>query len=335
MQILVWEGLEQMRLRNSPEPEASPGWVVLDVEAAGICGSEISAFLGKNELRKPPLVMGHEFSGVVAKVGGGVSNDWIGKHVVVNPLVTCGTCRFCRNGDRQLCSERKIIGVDYQGGFAEQTAVPVSSCMPVTDLLRAALIEPLACGVRAVRRSEAQLGDKVLVFGAGMIGLSAIKLLRARGVSQCIAVDMIASRLRWAKLWGATDTIDASSESLSVVVRQLVPQGLDCVIDAVGHIQTRTQSLTMIRRGGRVILVGLHEDELGLRGNAIVRNESEILGSFAYSDDDFRRAVILAEGGQIDTSEGWLDVRPLEAGQQAFIEQSTGPAPFSKIILKP
>jgi threonine dehydrogenase-like Zn-dependent dehydrogenase len=228
-----------------------------------------------------------------------------------------------------------MIGVDYQGGFAEQTAVPVSSCMPVTDLLRAALIEPLACGVRTVRRSKAQLGDEVLVFGAGMIGLSAIKLLRARGVSRCIAVDMVASRLRWAKLWGATDTIDASSENVSAAVKQLVPQGLDCVIDAVGHIQTRTQSLAMIRRGGRVTFVGLHEDELGLHGNTIVRNESEILGSFAYSDDDFRRAVILAEGGQIDTSEGWLDVRPLAVGQEAFIEQSTGPAPFSKIVLKP
>jgi len=324
-----------MRLRDSPKPEARPGWVVLDVEAAGICGSEISAFLGKNELRKPPMVMGHEFSGVVAEVGGGVPHDWIGKHAVVNPLVTCGVCRFCRSGDRQLCSERKIIGVDYQGGFAEQVAVPVSSCMPVTDLLRAALIEPLACGVRAVRRSEVQVGDKALVFGAGMIGLSAIKLLRARGASQCIAVDTVVSRLKWAKLWGATDTIDASSENLSVVVKQLVPQGLDCVIDAVGHTQTRTQSLGMIRRGGRVIFVGLHEDELGLHGNAIIRNESEILGSFAYSDDDFRRAVILTEGGQVDTSEGWLDVRPLAVGQEAFIEQSTGPASFSKIILKP
>jgi threonine dehydrogenase-like Zn-dependent dehydrogenase len=331
----VWEALKQMSPREAPKPEAKPGWVVLDVEAAGICGSEISSFLGKNELRKPPLVMGHEFSGVVVEVGDGASSNLIGKPVVVNPLVTCGVCRFCRSGDRQLCLERKIIGVDYPGGFAERTAAPASSCLQVTDLIKAAMVEPFACGVRAVRRSEAQLGDRTLVFGAGMIGLSIIKLLRTRGVSQCIAVDTVASRLKWAKLWGATDTIDASKEDPAEAAKGIAPAGLDCVVDAVGHAQTRAQSLTMIRRGGRVVFVGLHSDETSLHGNAIVRSESEILGSFAYSDDDFRRAVSLSEEGLIDTSGGWLDQRPLAAGQDAFVEQATGPAPFSKILLKP
>ncbi|TLY14326.1 MAG: zinc-binding dehydrogenase, partial [Thaumarchaeota archaeon] len=331
----VWEAIGRMSPNEASKPDAKPGWVVLDVEAAGICGSEISAFLGKNELRKPPLVMGHEFSGVVVEVGDGVSPDWRGKRVVVNPLVTCGICRFCRSGDRQLCLERKIVGIDYPGGFAERTAVPVASCTPVTDLLRAALIEPLACGVRAVGRSEARLGDRALVFGAGMIGLSIIKLLRGRGVSQCIAVDTVPSRLKWAKLWGATDTLGASAEDTAEAVKRLAPGGLDCVVDAVGHAQTRAQSLAMARRGGRVVFVGLHSDETSLHGNAVVRSETEIVGSFAYSDDDFRRAVGLAEGGLIDMSGGWLDVRPLSAGQEAFVEQAAGPAPFSKILLKP
>jgi threonine dehydrogenase-like Zn-dependent dehydrogenase len=334
MQVLIWEDIKRMRLGDAPKPEAKPGWVVLDVEAAGICGSEISSFLGKNELRKPPLVMGHEFSGVVSEVGGGVGSDWPGRSVVVNPLVTCGVCRFCRNGQRQLCAERKIIGVNYQGGFAEQVAVPMQLCTPVSDLVRAALIEPLACGVRAAKRSEVQPGDKTLVFGAGMIGLSIIKLLRARGAAHCIAVDTVASRLKWAKLWGATETIDASAED-PLEAKRYAPDGLDCVVDAVGHPKTRSQSLALIRRGGRVILVGLHGNEFSNDGNAIVRNESEILGSFAYSDDDFRRAVSLTEDGLFDMSGGWLDVRPLSAGQDAFVEQATGPASFSKILLKP
>jgi len=324
-----------MKLRDAPKPAVKQGWAVLEVEAAGVCGSEIASFLGKNELRKPPLVMGHEFSGVVVETGDGVSRDWMGKHVVVNPLVTCGTCRHCLTGDRQLCLDRKIIGVTFPGGFAEQAAVPVSSCMPVTDLLRAALIEPLACGVRAVSHTEAQLGDSTLVFGAGMIGLSIIKLLRARGVSQCIAVDTVRSRLKWARLWGATDTLDASTGDVVEAAKHLASGGFDCVVDAVGHSQTRTQALAMVRRGGKVVFVGLHSDETNLHGNAIVRDESEILGSFAYSDDDFRRAVTLTEGGLIDMSGGWLDVRPLAAGQEAFVEQAKGPAPFSKILLKP
>ncbi len=324
-----------MSPREMPKPVARPGWVVLKVEAAGICGSEISSFLGKNELRRPPLVMGHEFSGVVVETGEGVSSDWAGKNVVVNPLVTCGVCRYCRSGSRQLCQERKIIGVDFPGGFAEQAAVPISSCTPVASLLRAALVEPLACGVRAVRRSDAQLGDSAAVFGAGMIGLSIIKLLLARGVSKCIAIDTVRSRLKWARLWGATDTIDASTEDAAGSAKLLAPAGFDCVIDAVGHPQTRVQSLAVIRRGGRVVFVGLHSDEVDIRGNAIVRNESEILGSFAYNDDDFRRAVGLVESEFVDLSGGWLDFRSLDAGQEAFIEQAVGPAPFSKILLRP
>ena len=335
MEVLVWEDVERMSFGQAPRPEVRPGWVVLDVEAAGVCGSEISSFLGKNELRKPPLTMGHEFSGTVVEAGQGVSSDWIGRHVVVNPLVTCGTCRHCRSGNRQLCPDRKIVGVTYPGGFAELAAVPVSSCSAVTDLLRASLIEPLACGVRAANRADAQLGDDTLVFGAGMIGLSIIKLLRARGVSHCVAVDTIPSRLKWAKLWGATDTIDASTVEPAEAVKRLVPQGLDCVVDAVGHPNTRTQGLALIRRGGRVVFVGLHSDETSIRGNVIVRDESEIVGSFAYSDDDFRRAVVLTEGGFIDMTGGWLDVRPLSAGHEAFVEQAKGPAPFSKILLKP
>src|SRR2546428_11970370 len=111
--------------------------------------------------------MGHEFSGVVVEVGDGVSPDWRGKRVVVNPLVTCGICRFCRSGDRQLCLERKIVGIDYPGRFAEWTAVPIASWTPVTDLLRAALIETFACGVRAVGRSGVRFGGRPLVFAAG------------------------------------------------------------------------------------------------------------------------------------------------------------------------
>ncbi len=335
MQALTWDVIGHMSFGEVPEPESRPAWAVVEVEAAGICGSEISSFLGKNELRRPPLVMGHEFSGTIVKVGEGVAPDWVGKRVVVNPLVTCGHCRFCRNGERQLCVERKIVGVDFPGGFAERVSVPVSSCTQVTDLLKAAVIEPLACGVRAVRRSEAQPGDSSLVFGAGMIGLSIIKLLRIRGVSQCVAVDTVESRLQSAKAWGATATIDASKEDPAEAAKNLAPGGFDSVLDAVGHKKTRAQSQILARRGGRVIFVGLHEDEVALRGNAIVRNETEILGTFAYSDDDFRRAVALAEGGIIETAGGWLDVRPLKSGHEAFVEQAMGPAPFSKIVLEP
>jgi threonine dehydrogenase-like Zn-dependent dehydrogenase len=324
-----------MQIQDTSRPVAEPGWVTLDVKAVAICGSEIASFLGKNELRKPPLVMGHEFSGIVIEVGEGVSADWIGKLVAVNPIVSCQHCRFCRSGQRQLCLERKIVGVNFPGGFAEQAAVPVSDCFPVTNRLIGALIEPLACGLRAVERSGVQPGDSTLVFGAGMIGLATVKLLRARGALKCVVVDTVPSRLEWASKWGATTTVNASNEDVAGVAKRLAPEGFDCVVDAVGHGQTRSNGVAAVRRGGRVVLVGLHENLTSIPGNDIVRNETEILGSFAYADDDFRRALVLAEDGFVDTRGGWMDVRPLESGQDAFAEQATGPARYSKIILEP
>lgn len=324
-----------MQIRDMPKPAPKPGWVVLDVRDAGICGSEISAFLGKNELRKPPMVMGHEFSGFVREIGDSVSPDLMGKLVAVNPLVSCMHCRYCKNGERHLCLERKFIGVDFPGGFAEYAAVPVLSCFPVMNPSKGALVEPFACAIRAVEHSRVRVGDTALVFGAGTIGLMATKLLRAGGASECVVVDTVPSRLDWARMWGATGTIDASRMTGVTGVKSSAPEGFDCIVDAVGHDKTRSQSIEIVRRGGRVVFIGLHENLMSLPGNAIVRNEVEIVGSFCYSDDNFRRAISLAEHGFLETSGGWLDTRPLRLGQEAFVEQATGPAPFSKILLEP
>jgi threonine dehydrogenase-like Zn-dependent dehydrogenase len=333
--VLDWEGVKQMRLREEAEPSLRPGWVVIDVKAVGICGSEIAAFTGGNELRKPPLVMGHEFSGTVSGVGERVPAAWMGKTVTVNPLISCQTCRFCRDGERHLCPERQIVGVHLPGAFAEKVAVPVSNCFPVTSPLSGALVEPLATGLRSVERSGVRAGDDALVFGAGMIGLASAKLLRARGALRCVVVDTISSRLAWASKWGATQTINASKDDVGGVLKELAPEGFDCVVDAVGASQTRIQSITAARRGGRVVFVGLHETNTELPSNYIIRNEIEIMGTFAYSDDDFRRALALVEGNFVDTSGGWLDVRSLASGQAAFTEQATGPGTYSKIILRP
>jgi 2-desacetyl-2-hydroxyethyl bacteriochlorophyllide A dehydrogenase len=335
IKALVWEAPKEMRIRELPKPVAQQGWAVLDVKRVGICGSDIAGFLGKNDLRKPPLVMGHELSGVIVEIGSGVEKDWMGKLVTVNPLVSCGHCRFCRTGRQNLCLKRKIIGISYPGAFAESMAVPVSACYPVTNMLTGTLIEPLACAVRATSLSRVGAGDNVLVFGAGTLGLMIAKLLRAKGASQCLVVDTNSQRLARAKEWGCTRAVNPSEEDVRVAVEQIAPDGMDCVIDAVGHQQTRNSSVSSACRGGRVVFIGLHENMTSLPGNEIVRNETEIVGSFAYSDDDFLRARTLVEGGFVGTVGGWLDVRSIELGQAAFLEQAVGLAPYSKIVLDP
>lgn len=336
MKELVWKGPSVMEIEESPKPTAKPGWVVIKVEFSGICGSEIGAFLGHNELRKPPLVMGHEFSGVVFEAGQDVPKDLPGKLVAVNPLLSCGQCRACKKGTRQLCSSRKIIGVDYPGSNAEFVAVPASSCYPIKDAVLGALVEPLACGVRGTSLSQIEPGDSVMVIGAGTLGLMATRLATARGSGSCVVVDTNGDRLRWATIWGADAVLNPKTDDVVGFVKSSTSgEGFDCVIDAVGSSQTRSQALGAVRRGGKVVLIGLNENMTNFPGNEIVRFEKQLIGSFAYSDEDFRRAVALADVGFIEAKSGWLDIRGMDRGQASFTEQSLGSAPFSKVLLRP
>ena len=335
MKALVWKGPSLMEIEESPKPDLRPGWVLLAVEDSGICGSEIGAFLGHNELRRPPLIMGHEFSGLVTELGPEVPREWQGQLVTVNPILSCGQCRTCRRGLRQLCASRKIIGVDYPGSYAEFVAAPVGACYRIRDSLVGALVEPLACGVRATSLAQIETGDSVMVIGAGTIGLMATRLAGARGASSCVVVDTNPARLRWASNWGATSVLNPKTDDVQALVKESTSgDGVDCVIDAVGSSQTRAQGVAVVRRGGRVVLMGLHENATNLPGNEIVRFEKQLIGSFSYSDEDFRRAVVLADGGFLETSSGWLDIRGLETGQASFTEQSLGSAPFSKVMLR-
>lgn len=335
MKALVWKGPSLMEIEESPQPSLRPGWVLIKVEDSGICGSEIGAFLGHNELRKPPLIMGHEFSGVVVELGSGVGEEWKDQLVTVNPLLSCGQCRMCRLGQRQLCASRKIIGIDYPGSYANYVTVPATACHRIKNPVLGALVEPLACAVRATSLSGVEIGDSVMVVGAGTIGLMAVRLLRERGVGRCIVVDTNAARLRWASNWGATATLNPKIDDVAVsIATSTSGEGVDSVIDAVGLGATRAQSVACARRGGRVVLIGLHENTTNLPGNEIVRFEKQVVGSFSYSDEDFRRAVLLAEDGFVETSSGWLDIRSLDAGQSSFEEQASGSAQHSKVLLR-
>ena len=175
-----------------------------------------------------------------------------------------------------------------------------------------------------------------MVIGAGTIGLMVVRMMKARGVQNCVVVDTNSTRLRWASNWGATLSINPKTDNVASLVKSLTSgEGMDSVVDAVGYGETRAQSISLIRRGGKAVWIGLHENMSSIPGNEIVRFEKQVIGSFSYSDDDFRRAVSLANNGFIETTSGWLDTRSLNSGQESFQEQTTGSAPYSKILLDP
>jgi len=324
MKTLTWTGPRAMTIQDGPIPKVPSGWVLLKVEAVGICGSEISGYLGQNSLRVPPLVMGHEFSGVIESLGDGVDGVKVGERVTANPLVSCGTCRHCRAGERQRCAERKIIGINFPGAMAEWVAVPADQCYPVDNAIHGAMVEPLACALRAVHQAEVAVGDQALVVGAGIIGLMTARLLRLAGATRVIVADPNPRRRGAAAVWGATEAVETAGDL----------DRLDLVVDAVGLDQTRRESLAALERGGRAVWIGLHHDPTTVPGNAVVRDEVSIRGSFCYRDEEFSRAVALINSGEgLPADRGWLDVRRLEVGDAAFAEQATATAPFAKILL--
>jgi L-iditol 2-dehydrogenase len=341
MQALIWTAPRELVMREVPLPQPGPGELLIAVEAAGICGSELSGYLGQSSIRVPPLVMGHEAAGRVAADTGLLLGDGsparAGTPVTFNPLISCGTCDRCRAGKESICRSRRLIGAHRPGAYAPLVAVPAALCFPLPSSLSASggsLTEPLACAVRAVAQSGAGRGDALLILGAGPIGLCTLVAARAAGVEQICITDMQPGRLELALRWGATSVVDVRSEDLAAAVERFAPGGASVVIDAVGTHGTRAQAVRAVTPGGRVVLIGLHDEEMTLAANYLVRQEIELVGTFAYTPREFARALELLGEGALAPTEGWLEERPLAAGPESFEELLAGRAEVAKIILR-
>jgi threonine dehydrogenase-like Zn-dependent dehydrogenase len=339
MKTIVWHGPRQMSIEEAPLPTPLPHEVVVQVGAVGICGSELSGYLGHNSLRVPPLVMGHEFAGRVAVLGSAVENLCVGDRVAVNPLITCGVCPMCLRGLDSLCLHRQIIGAHRPGAFADYVAVPAANCILLPDNMSAvagSLAEPLACGVRAARIAGVTAGDRVLVIGAGAIGLMCITGARRLGGDVVLVSDVSDGRLETARTWGARCGANALRDDVPQLARDLSDDlGVDVAIDAVGNTAARRAAVRAVRPGGTVVLVGLHEAETSLEANYIVRSETRVLGSFAYSKPDFAQAVRMLAGGEVTPHDSWLEERGLDACADSFAQLVDAPPPVAKIVLKP
>lgn len=340
MQALVWLGPRDMVQRAEPMPVPAVDEVLISVGAVGICGSELSGFLGHNSLRVPPLIMGHESAGQVVQATGGTFATGepaaVGFRVTFNPLVVCGACDYCSSGHSNLCRRRQLVGAHRPGAFAQYVAVPARQCYLLPDyltLVAGSLAEPLACSIRAVALSAVQPQERLLILGAGPIGLCAVAAARAQGVEQIIVSDVAPQRLEMARRWGASDIINAREQDVVAFVQERFSGGADRVIDAVGSTPVRAQAIRAVVPGGRVVLIGLHDEESVLPANYMIRQEITVTGSFAYTDRDFAQAVDLLARGVVQPNADWLEERPLSDGPAAFAELVDGKAKAAKIVL--
>lgn len=345
MQALVWTGPKQMEVRELERPEAPDGEVVLEVATVGVCGSDLSGYLGQNSLRVPPLVMGHEFTGAVVAVGGEQPRladgefAQVGQRVVVNPLIWCGTCDLCLAGRQNLCRKRQIIGIHRPGALAEFVAVPAQQCHRIPDALTdltSALTEPLACGIRAVTQSQIKVGGSLLILGAGSIGLLCLIAARDIGVEQIFITDTSPERLAVAAELGATTTIKIGEQDvLEQVQRSTGGLGVIAAIDAVGLDSTREQAVRAVRPGGRAVFIGLHHETSEVAANYIVRQEVEVVGAFSYLPGEFEQALRLLATNVIPPRQAWIVEKSLNEGGQVFADLVAGRGGYVKVAITP
>ena len=340
MRALVWEGPLALRIADIAEPHAGPGEVVIE-PVAGICGSEVEGYLGRQPNRVPPLVMGHELAGVVLASGPGADPGLTGALVAVNPIVSCGRCSWCASGSRNLCRAKELIGIGRPGGFAERVAVPAANLVRLpagADPRAGAFVEPMANGVHAARLALGdRAGVRAVVIGAGAIGLCAVQALRQLGAERIDVLEPDGRRRATAAAAGADAVHQHPTALLSATGVLHRPRasdgaGADAVIDAAGRAATRALAVDAAAAGATVVLAGMADDRTELSFRPVVRDEIVLRGSYAYTDTDFGQAAAWLAAGQV--SPGPMEPpASLEEGPALFARLAAGPAGPVRLFL--
>lgn len=316
MKALLWKGNKALEYTELPSPRPAEDEAVVEIELAGICGSDLHPYRGHPGPRVPPLVLGHE---AVARLGA--------HRYAIYPLVGCGACERCAVGEENLCPRWRLIGMHRPGVFAERVAVPRSTLFPLPDAMpseRAVLAEPLACAVSALRPEALADQTSVVVVGCGPIGLLCA-LLAARVGMEVTAIDPLAARRELALRAGASRVAETPDE--------LEPQQASLVVDAAGFEATWRASLDLVGSGGEVVVLGLGDAEGSFPMASLVRRGISLRGQFAYSRAEFSAALAILEDPTLEL--GWLSMRPLADGALAFALLVEQPERYVKMLLAP
>lgn len=333
MQALVYTQPNEVQIQERPMPQAADGEVVLQIEAVGICGSDMHAYHGHDPRRKPGLVLGHEFCGKV--VESKHPQYKVGQRVTGNPLITCGYCEYCVTGRNNLCSNRTMVGMTRPGAFAQYMSIPASSLIDIPQDMSArvaALTEPAATAVHAINLSLKSLARplpecKTLIIGGGAIGMLAALLLKSYGVSRLTVSEANALRLK------SVET-HVGCEVVNPITHPIAENQYDYVIDAVGSKITRKTAFQAIKPGGVIMHIGLQDWDSEIDMRKLTLAEITLLGTYTYSTADLRATVQkLSEGAFGDLK--WVEERRLDEGAAAFQDLHQGKTPSAKILLIP
>lgn len=336
MKASLWVGPEKVEFREIPRPTPKPGEALVKVAYAGICGTDMMIYMGLHPRAQAPLVASHEFAGVVVDANGGPVPE--GTQVAINPLISCGYCFACRTGRPHVCATLKLVGIDSDGGFAEYAAVPFHTLVPVPDsvpLKQAALIEPLAVAVHAVRVSALKVGDVTAVLGAGPVGILVAEVARMAGARRVIVSEVSPKRLEIAREMGF-DTVDPRETDLVAYVREATDgAGVPVVFESAGVQSTVSASADLVQIAGQIMQVAMPKKAPAVDFTKLLFKEVNIGTIRVYrAVEDFQTAVDIAAAGTLDLERPATHVLPLERLDEGM-ELMHAASDACKILLDP
>ena len=334
MKALVYTGVQELTFREEKNPKEILGESIIKVQASGICGSDMHAYHGKDERRSPPLILGHEVSGLIQN---GKFKD---KTVVLNPLISCDTCDYCKNKREHLCPNRTMVGmskpIQREGGLAEFISIPNQNIFVIPnelDTKEAALSEPTAVAIHAVLLGEQNLKKpfsecKVLIQGAGAIGLlCGLILNKEKKCKNIIMSDPNDLRLKECSEYLEANFVDPNDIELNENI-------FDIVFDTVGLEVSRQQAIHTISPGGTIVHVGLTQPEGNFNFRKLTIQEITVVGTYCYTNEDFKNSIDILTKKKLGYLK-WIEYRKLKEGANAFKEIHDGTCIAPKIILTP
>lgn len=331
--VAVLRGVGDVAVEERPMPEPAQGDVLVEVRSVGVCGSDVHYYehgrIGSYVV-EAPLVLGHEASGVIVGVGVGVDPDRVGGRVAMEPGIPCGRCRSCRRGVYNLCPDVRFFATPpIDGAFARYVTLPADLAHPIPDRLSddaGALIEPLAVGVAACRKAAVEPGDRVLVTGAGPIGVLCAQVAVARGAAEVVVADINAARLEQALRMGADRAVDTRTESLSSIGE------VDVLLECTGVEPVVADGIRAVGPAGRVILVGMGAREGSTLPVATLQTrELLVTGVFRYANC-YPAAIALAAAGKVQL-DALVGARfGLDRAEQALRIGHTDPSVLKAVV---
>jgi 2-desacetyl-2-hydroxyethyl bacteriochlorophyllide A dehydrogenase len=305
MRTVVCQAPGTLSLESRPAPGCAPGEALLRIRRVGVCGTDIHAFAGNQPYFQYPRVLGHELAGEIVAVGDGVDPGRVGHNAYVIPYLHCGHCRACRQGRTNCCRRMQVIGVHRDGGMCDTLAVPAdrlvaSESLPLDQL---ALVECMAIGAHAVRRSALAEGELAVVAGAGPIGLGVAQLARERG-ARVVVVDTNPERLAFCReRLGIMDTLDPAGQDVAATLEAMSDGELaDAVFDATGNPDAMRRGFDLVGHAGRYVLVSIVKADIAFHDPDFHRKEMTLLSSRNATREDFDTVCRLMEAGRLPAS---------------------------------